>query len=331
MLRDLLQALTVEASIPGASLAVVRNGETVVACAGVRDIVAREPVDDRTLFDAASLSKPMVAYAALQLVDCGILDLDAPLSKYVPPIVSGDAASEWLSARHILAHTSGLPNLRGKEPLKISFHPGTRFSYSSLGFTYLQSAIESMMGEPLETTMRKLVFEPLNMGSSSFEWQARFGTNVATPHERGDRINKHYPAVANASYSLQTTAADYGAFISAVLSGARLKRSTHQDWLRPIVNVPKGSATNLENNPLDTVNDIAWGLGWGLEYRQGTFFQWGKMSGVRAFVMGSLDEQTGVVLFANSNTGLRVLGEITKAVLPGEHPAVGWLKACVSE
>jgi CubicO group peptidase (beta-lactamase class C family) len=189
------------------------------------------------------------------------------------------------------------------------FTPGERFSYSSTGFMHMQSAIEARTGEPLEVTLRRLVFVPLGMRSSSFEWQESFAANLALPHENGTRLVKHRPPAASASYSLQTTAGDYGRFIAAV---------------------PRGAAIHLEAAPAETEDDVAWGLGWGLEPSRGTFFQWGKMDGVRAFAMGSVAAQTGVALFTNGNTGLRLMGDVAGLVLPGAHPAIAWL-ACVTE
>ncbi len=319
------------AKVPGVSLSVVRKGAVEVAAGGVKDAAGSDAVNTRTVFDVASLSKPMVAYAVLQLVDAGVLDLDAPLSGFAPAIVPDDASAAAITARHVLTHTSGLPNLRGQDPLRMYFRPGAWFSYSSVGFGYLQSALESITGEPLEKTMRRLVFEPLGMRSSSFEWQAHFGDNCAGPHEGMERLGKHHPPKAQASYSLQTTAFDYGIFARAVLQGDRLKEATCREWLTPAASVPRGAAEYLGSRPAATEDGIGWGLGWGIEVERGTFFQWGKMSGIRAFVMGSQAEQLAVVLLTNSNTGLRLMDEVARSVLPGEHPAIRWLQACVWE
>jgi CubicO group peptidase (beta-lactamase class C family) len=327
-----LQSLLETHGVAGASLALIRNGAVQVAAAGVKDTSTAEPVDAQTVFDVASLSKPVVAYAALQLADAGVLDLDAPVCHYARRLVPDDPSAARITARHLLTHTCGLQNLRGKdEPLRMYFQPGARFSYSSIGFTYLQAALEARTGEPLEATMQRLVFAPLSMRSSSFEWRERFGHNAASPHEESRRMDKHHPPAANASYSLQTTAGDYGAFVSAVLQGDRLRESTWQQWFACAVNVPKGAAVHLESTPAETEPHVGWGLGWGLEPGLGTFFQWGKMDGVRAFVMGSPALRTGVVLCTNSNRGLRLMKDVTRHVLPPEyHPAIAWL-ACVTE
>jgi CubicO group peptidase (beta-lactamase class C family) len=317
--------------VTGASLAVVRHGVIEVAVAGVRDVQNGMPVEPQTVFDAASLTKPLVAYAVLQLAEAGMLDLDEPLSRWTTQVVPSDDASALITARHVLTHTCGLQNLRGKEPLRMHFQPGGWFSYSSVGFTYLQSAVEAITKEPLEITVRRLIFEPLRMHSSSLEWQDRFVDNVAIPHEGQEWIEKHRPLVANASYSLQTTAGDYGAFVGAVLRGDRLMASTWKRWITASVMVPKGAIVHFDNEPAATEPDIGWGLGWGVEPSSGTLFQWGKTTGVRAFVLVGPEKQTGLVLLTNSNTGLRLMEDITKELLPGQHPAIRWLTEGVDE
>jgi CubicO group peptidase (beta-lactamase class C family) len=326
-----LQRLLVSRAVTGASVAYVRGDSIEIAAAGFRDQASADPVTPETVFPAASLTKPIVSYAVLQLADSGVLNLDEPLSRWTPQVVPDDPSSSLITLRHVLTHTCGLQNIRGKEPVRMYFAPGSWFSYASMGFTFMQSAIEAVTGEALETTMQRLVFGPLGMRSSSLEWQDRFLTNMASPHEAEERIETHRPAAANASYTLHTTAFDYGTFIAAVLGGARLKTSTWEKWLTADVMVPKGAIVHLRGAPAATETDIGWGLGWGVEPSQRAFFQWGKMSGVRAFALGSLDQQTGVVLLTNSNRGLRLMDDVTRDISPGNHAAIRWLAENVAE
>jgi CubicO group peptidase (beta-lactamase class C family) len=221
--------------------------------------------------------------------------------------------------------------LFGSDPFKVYFEPGSRFSYSSSGFFYLARAIELTIGEPLEATMKHLVFEPLGMKSSGMIWQERFATDYAVPQEAGKAVSKQFPPTGGASGSLQTTASDYGLFLGATLSGHLLKPATRKQWLTSITKVPKDAAENLHQPSIETSLNIGWGLGWGIEQSSKSFFQWGKTGGVRAFVMGTLQLKTGVVLLTNGNTGLRLMSKAAELVLPDEHPAINWLNACVSE
>jgi CubicO group peptidase (beta-lactamase class C family) len=182
--NDALQTLLREALVPGAAAAVVRHGQVAELSAfGLRCVRTMDVVDEHTIFDAASLSKPVFAHLVLQLGGRGILDLDTPLNSLLPNYL---AASPLLSItpRHILSHSAGLPNWRSADfPLRTYFTPGGRFSYSGEGYLYLQKAIERATGETLDELARDLVFDPLGMAHSSFIWQRNFEANRAHPHD----------------------------------------------------------------------------------------------------------------------------------------------------
>jgi CubicO group peptidase (beta-lactamase class C family) len=122
------------------------------------------------------------------LVDSGKIALDTPLSLHVPDYVSDDPRAATVTVRHILSHTSGLPNWRSVDrPLKTCFAPGERLSYSDEGFVWLQRVVEAVTSESLDTTLRRLVFEPLGMHRSSYTWQPAFEANYADPHDADRR------------------------------------------------------------------------------------------------------------------------------------------------
>lgn len=326
-----LQARITAASIPGAAVGAVVDGVVTVATAGVTGRAGGQPVGPDTVFDAASLSKPLAACLALQLVEDGALALDRPLADYrqrdIPPAL---LASD-VTARHLLTHTAGLPNLRGEQPLRLWFEPGSRFSYASTGFAWLQLVLEAVAGEPLEALARRRVFGPLGMARSSFEWQPGFEADHAVPHDDHTPLPKHRPAHAQAAWSLQTTATDYARFLAAVLDSRLLPPAATRRWLTPAVALPRGQAVQLDGPPRPVDPALAWGLGWGIEVASGTFFQWGKVDGVRALALGQVASRSAVVLLAHSNRGLRLMDTAADQVLPGPHPAFAWLRACVTE
>jgi CubicO group peptidase (beta-lactamase class C family) len=319
--------LLAEAGVPGLALAQVRGGEVAqVAACGVRSLRTREPVSERTVFEAASLSKPVFAYAALRLVDAGELSLDEPLSKYDPKL-PGDPRAARITARHILCHTTGLPNWRGDEPLRTHFAPGERFSYSGEGFARLQRVVERVTGEPLEALARRLVFAPLGMPDSSYSWQERFGTDHAAPHDAALRPEtKSKRTEANAAFSLHTTALDYAQFLRATLSGTGLEDSTAQAWLEPQVNVPRHRCESIALEMPDLDDGVAWALGWGLELETGMFFHWGANPGFQAFAIGSPRAGAGLVVFTNGDNGLAVMPDLLKTFAPGDRPSLAWLE-----
>jgi CubicO group peptidase (beta-lactamase class C family) len=319
-----------EAQVPGLSMAVIRNGrlETITSV-GVRNARDGTVVDEQTIFDAASLSKPVFAYAVLQLVDTGALALDMPLARHVPDYVSDDPRANAITIRHVLSHSSGLPNWRTTDlPLKTYFSPGERFSYSGEGFVWLQRVVEAATGDAVDVLLRRLVFEPLKMRQSSFVWQSAFMANYADPHDAElvpDRKTK--PTTANTAASLQTTARDYAHFLEAVLSGARLKPETARLWLAPHVTLRRCYTPRLDADMPECNSQIAWGLGWGLEPQSETFFQWGDNDRGRfkAFATGSVQSGTAIVIFTNGFNGMSIIPELVEGTVPGAHLAFQWL------
>src|SRR6184192_2249052 len=129
--------------VPGLAMGIVRDGKIVGTTAeGVRNTASAVPVDDDTVFEAASLTKPVFAYAVLQLIDAGVLSLNDTLSAYVPEYLPDDPRATTITVRSVLSHTTGLPNWRNESnPLRTYFAPGARFSYSGEGFVWLQRVV----------------------------------------------------------------------------------------------------------------------------------------------------------------------------------------------
>jgi CubicO group peptidase (beta-lactamase class C family) len=323
-----LEQLLKDGRVPGLSFAIIRDGKIVETKAlGVRDASTAIPVDDNTIFEAASLSKPVFAYAVLQLVDAGVLSLDTPLSKYVPDYVKDDPRAASITVRHVLSQASGLPNWRSKaNPLRTYFQPGERFSYSGEGFLWLQQVVEAVTAESFNSVMARLVFDPLEMRRSSYVWRADFEADYARPHEAQlAPSDKRRPTRPRSAATLHTTAADYARFLLAVLSGARLKPETAKQWLDPQVRLRQHCIECLSNDGQDADQHVAWGLGWGLEPDAGSFFHWGDNGQFKAFVAGSLADRSAVVVFTNGYNGMAIMPDVINQLMPGDHLAFIWL------
>src|SRR5579871_1391206 len=184
------------ARVPGVAIAVFDQGEVAYEHAyGLRDTEANLPFTTDTVMIAASLTKPAFAHVLLRHVDAGELALDAPIEEYLPQPLSDyprwqdladDPRRHRITARMLLAHTSGLPNWRQFEDdkkLHLHFEPGTRFAYSGEGIDLLQFVLETVAHAPLDDLMQREVFEPLGMTRSAMLWQPRFEDDHATEYD----------------------------------------------------------------------------------------------------------------------------------------------------
>ena len=148
-LEKQIPQLMEEGMVPGLSIAIIKDAKLFWRRGfGVKDSASKEPVDNDTVFEAASTSKPVFAYAVMKLCEKGVMDLDTPLTKYTSErFLEGDPRLELITARHVLSHTSGFQNWRSEEePLKIHFTPGEKFLYSGEGYHYLQSVVTHLTG-----------------------------------------------------------------------------------------------------------------------------------------------------------------------------------------
>jgi CubicO group peptidase (beta-lactamase class C family) len=192
--RALHRAEMAKSDIAGSSFYVVRDGRTVVADhLGEQDAEANVPVDARTIYHWASVTKTMTGIAIMQLRDRGLLSLDDPIVKYVPELAAvhnpfGDTGA--ITLRHLMSHSAGFRSgtwpwrdhdwqpfepqgwnqLAAMLPYtRVEFKPGSRFGYSNPGIVYLGQVIERLSGEDYEVYIDKNILKPLAMHDSYFD------------------------------------------------------------------------------------------------------------------------------------------------------------------
>ena len=321
-LEKIIPALMQKANIPGLSIALIRDGGAVwVRGFGVKSTDNKEPVSEATIFQAASLSKPVFAYAVLQLVDEGKFDLDKPLLDYVSQeyfeenFLSGKLEDERfrkVTARIVMSHMTGLPNWRRRgSALEFRRDPGEKFGYSGEGFVFMQKVIEHVTGKECDEFVRERVFEPLGMTSSSYVWMDDYDKRTASSHGLFLNTRKmRKDTRANAAASLKTTAGDYAKFLIAVIDGSGLKPETHKALLTP-------------QSETDS-NGVKWGLGIGLQESgdSGCVWHWGDNGDYKAFALASVKEKIGVVYFANSFNGLAIVNDVVDTAVGGDNPVL---------
>jgi len=331
--RNELEALMREKRIPGLSMVIIENAEVALHFElGVKNSQAKDPVDCNTLFEVASLSKTVFVYGILKLVEKGQLNLDTPLAKYLPcSDITNDERINLITARMVLAHTSGFPNWRPKnEALKIYFQPGERFSYSGEGFLYLQKVIEHLTGLSLEDYFKKNVFIPLEMDHSTFVWVN--DSRKAQGHNPEGSPIENRTEPPNAAFTLHTSALDYAKFVIALFKGIGLKSETIDEMFRFQVKVQEGSTSSIDKCSGRFSETILWGLGWGLQRTKigDSFWHWGDNDGVKSFIVGFKNRNHAIIVFTNGQNGLPAISEIIQKYLDCPQPAFDWLDASYS-
>lgn len=185
-------------AVPGVSIAYLDSKKSipiepvVIGTTDVRASTPHIPIEQNTVFGAASLSKPVFSYLVLKLIadkklstaDGKPFDLDTPISEMLPidefygkEVSSGfSVEAKKITARMVLSHTTGIP-INGAP--RVDFEPSTQYAYGNTALYYLQKAIEKQTGQSLEPLVQEEVFRPLGMTHSSFLPRAE---EVSPPH-----------------------------------------------------------------------------------------------------------------------------------------------------
>lgn len=314
-----IDGLAARLGVRAASYVTLRAGKpnaAVVVSGGASGLDV--PADG--IFQAASLTKPVIAYVALTLVRDGKLDLSAPVSRYLPEGYAhrqkpfgGKNATEgnWVSAitlaripvATLLNHSSGLPNWTSGV-LAPEFVPGERWQYSGEGYLLLQAILCAVTGLDIEACVSKYVFEPLGMLNSRLRLTADIRERVVKGTSWFGWNSQIDFSEPNAAASLYTTAQDYAKLIAALLADTAMVALT---LANPVATEPALGLT--------------WGNGWGIETAAGGpyLWQWGNNPGYRAFAMVSVSSGNGFVLLTNSERGMPLAAPIARSIIPAEH------------
>lgn len=299
--------------IPSMAVATINDGRVqAVRVFGVLDDGSPAPMN--TIYNVASLTKPVTALTTLKLAAAGLWDLDQPLSdSYVDPDLVGSPELRYLTTRMVLSQRSGLPNWRYLAPdhrLRFEFRPGTRYQYSGEGFEWLRKALEARFGKGLDVLAREQIFEPLGMNDTHF----RFETGVdearfAGPHDAlGAPLPLRRNTTVNAADNLLTTAPDYARFMAWILRGADLPPALYAEMVKAKTVVSPG---------------VRFGLGWGryedLDGKGDYALQHtGGDDGVKAIAILFPNSGRGLLIIANSENGVSLWKKIIEETYGAE-------------
>ncbi len=317
VIDTLTPALMSELHVPGVSIAVIHDRAVVWSGEyGVADVSRRTPVTRETLFEAASMTKPVFTYTVMKLVEQGKIDLDRPLTEYLKERAFPDQPSRSLiTARMVLTHTGGFPNWRkgGEErdgPLPVINRPGSRFSYSGEGIFYLQRAVEKITGEPIAVLAKRTLFDPMGLVRTTYVWTRSADSVLAAGHASdGTFLMKTRYTHANAAYTLYTTAGEYAAFLVEIL---KTDRSARYSLSRGSIGAMLGHHVAVDaRGPIGRPGrargfEVYWGLGWSINTTsEGDIVHHGGAngSGFRCFSQFSPGRGTGIVIMTNGVRG----------------------------
>ena len=301
--------------VPGVSVAFLDGGKVAASMAlGAATLEPRRPVTPTTIFEAASVSKPVFAWIVMKLVEDGVIELDRPIVDDLEyPRIVDRVAYAKLTPRMILTHRTGLPNWVGTEvnihdrtaPIPFEHPPGAAHSYSGEAFQLLQSLVESKTGRSLQSLFVEYLGDV--MPNSTFTHPLRGdvvesrGYAAASDPESGrgmDDIGSN-PSRGAAAYSLATTADDLANFLALVCRRERMRPATYDAMFEPQATLPPG-----EGPP-----GSAYGLGWivmsmGDETIVG---HTGNNGEYRAIAFVSLTSGDGIAALVNSASGQTLL------------------------
>lgn len=321
--------------ITGMGVALIRDQEIIWSEAyGLRNVEKNLAMTRDSLFAAASLTKPFAAFIAMKLCEEEMLDIDQSLENYLAePYVEDSPGFENITTRHVLSHTSGLPNWgQIRYQPKVYFAQGERFSYSNEGYDYLGRVMEGITGKSLEDLFQEYVAKPLDLKDASLIWQPDFDGKVAFGCQRDGKMRTWKAREPYACGSLYISPQDLAKFMISFMD----KRSINvlREDLRDLMLSPAIPANDagLGNNHAKAFaeialnNEVFWGLGWSLEKVDSgyNFWHWGSNNSYENLAISNRQGE-GFVLMSNREKASVTWKEITKIAMPGDHPGLGWL------
>lgn len=262
-----------EAGIPGLSFAVSVGGKRFSAAAGVLNIETGIEATPNSLFQIGSITKSLTSTLIMQAADARLIDIDAPVKKYIPQTIGRGKNADTFTARHLMAHLSGLDgdlfldsgrddDALAKymvlcEQLEFLSAPGRYYNYCNAGYTVLGRMLEVVRGATYDEILRKHLFDPLKAPRSTTMPEEAAFRRTATGHFV-DPTGKatlapliHLPrALGPAGLSLYSTTEELIAYAEEHMAGGKiLSRKSAQAMRTPHAALAEGAS---------------WGLGWKL-------------------------------------------------------------------
>lgn len=278
-LHQIVEQTMQENQIPGAAVLVMKDGEVLVS-QGYGKTASDDtgaPVTSDTLFRIASVSKLLTGTVLMRLAEAGLLDLDLPITHYIPWFKTSDeTATPLITTRMLLSHTSGMPTgdchpddrtledyIRNTVPtLPVLFRPGTAYSYGNHGLNIAGFVAETVTGKPFAELMQDWLLDPLGMTQTTYDPERAKQQAFALPHARKDGLL--LPSTSFSDYAANYPS--YYAFSSLrdLTKFARL----HLEFGAPLMDADSVREMRKEQIPWYTATEAGCGITFFRETKQ---------------------------------------------------------------
>jgi CubicO group peptidase (beta-lactamase class C family) len=302
-----------EHKVPSVSIAHIERG--VVVFTGAYGEQSRGvPATPRTLYNIASLTKPLSAEVVLRLVSQGRVSLDEPMYRYwTDPDIANDERRKLLTPRIALSHQTGFPNWRRQTNHVLTFkrNPGEAYGYSGEGFMYLARFVQAKVGSQFDSLAQELLLTPTHMSDTAYTQRPWFEKRIAVPTDTDGRaVTPELTDQWNAADLVYTTANDYARFMIAVMKGDGLTPELAAERARIQVHegTPRCSPVRVDGCP----EESGFGLGWEVIKLAGETFLThdGSDDGVATYAYINVTQKSGTVILTNSTNGPSIVDPI---------------------
>jgi CubicO group peptidase (beta-lactamase class C family) len=307
-------------NVTGVAVAYIENGQLAWTAFYGDQVPGGLPANSKTLYNVASLTKPITAELILRLASAGKLSLDEPISPYwIDPDLKENPWTKLLTPRICLTHQTGFPNWRYQtnNVLKFQFQPGTAYGYSGEGYDYVARFAERKTGRPFEELVQQYVFDPIGMTNTSYTPRPWWNGRQAKPVESEPRTKW------SAADLLRTTVEDYARFVISVMHNEGVSKAIAVERLRISRNLttPESQSVlcELAKDPGGCTVSIGSGLGWRITEISGETIvdHTGADSDVKTFAFFIPQRQIGAVIFTDGpDVGHQMIDKVLETLYP---------------